>query len=223
MSGPRWNRRRLLDALAACYGPGPYEGVDRAAVAAAFGVTERTVARWLAGSSGRVRAPIPPARLAALMLPPANVVEAEQLALVTARENIASLDPADPARLGRRASSIAKEWQRRGWLEVHMVAVLDLPRLRGTRMTLRQVVWTRGTPRTLTDWRRRGRVADHTTVPTRFHAVALTGELLARVGPWRLYPSDTVVELTRTQVFAADAPAVPLAGLALETGLARPL
>ncbi|MBF6333647.1 hypothetical protein [Nocardia transvalensis] len=222
-AGPRWTRRRLLDALAACYGAGDYQGIDLDAVAAGFGVTRRTVTRWIAGSSGRTKARMPAKRIAELMLPPQSVIRDEQIDVANAREVIASLNPANPAALGRRPTSIAKEWQRRGWLDPHLVGILELPRQ--GRLQLRQIVstwgtYTQGPPRTTREWRRRGHIVDLVTVPTRFHAMVLVAEVLDRVGPWRLYPSEAVVPKTRTQVWAADAPAVNLAALAQETGLA---
>lgn len=215
--GPNWTRQRLLNALVACYGPGPRGGVDRAAVAEAFDVSTSTVTRWLAGDSDD-HARIPNKRQLQLVLPPTQMLEDEVIDVANARRAIASLNPDDPTDLGRRPTVAGQSWKRQRWLEPHMVAVLELPTW--GPLPLRQIVWSRGNPRVTTEWRRRGTAVDLVTVPTRFHAMVLVAEVLDRVGPWRLYPSVHMVPKTRTQVYAADAPALSLSAIAHETSLA---
>ena len=69
---PPLDPERLVDMLIACHGPSPQGAVDVAAVAAAAGVGESTVRRWITrGDHANNRRPaIPARRLAQLQLGP---------------------------------------------------------------------------------------------------------------------------------------------------------
>ncbi|CCQ18398.1 MULTISPECIES: hypothetical protein [unclassified Rhodococcus (in: high G+C Gram-positive bacteria)] len=204
---PRWTKRQLEVAFTACYGRSVNGGVDIDYVAAAFRVTRRTVQRWLQGSP-RTRAAIPAHRLQQLQFPLPEIRRVEQQTLDNARTVLTGLDLP-------RGRGVRKEWRERRWLDPHVVAIL---RPHGSP-DLRQVAIARGAPRPVAALHKRGPLDDFVTVPTRFHADALVGELLDRVGPWRLYPDDRVVELGRTRVWAAWAPPIDLPAIARGAGL----
>ncbi|MEV6774422.1 hypothetical protein AB0N05_37875 [Nocardia sp. NPDC051030] len=204
-AGPRWTRRRLLAALSACYGAGASaDQPDIAAVAAGFGVTAGTVRRWLAGDSGRGRPRIPERRLRELQVPPALVLENEQMVADNARRVVEGL------RLPRGRDRVRQQ----DWLEPHLVAVIELPADAGG-IRLRQISMTRGTPKQVDRLQRRGGLVDFTTVPSRYHAIALINDVMTLVGPWRLYPGENVTRDSRTQTWAHDAPAFNIASLAV--------
>lgn len=191
----------------AAYGVTGTGHVDVSAVAEGFGVTRRSVYRWMAGRDGRTTPHIPHSRLDQLRFPPADVQRREAQAASIAREVITGLELP-------RGRGLNPMWEQRRWTEPHLVAVLDLD---GPGVGLRQAAVTRGTPRSLQELRRRGNVADFTMVPTKFHATVLVAELLALNEAWRLYPGANRVTLARTQVWSADAPEVDLATLARNT------
>ena len=206
-SKPRWTKRQLEVAFAACYGTTGDGSVDIDYVAAAFGVTRRTVQRWLRGSP-RKKAAIPAARLQQLQYPLPEIRRTEQQALANARTVLGGLDLP-------RGRGVRKEWRDRQWMDPHVVAML---RPRGSTSLL-QVAISRGAPRPVAELRRRGSFEDFVTVPTRFHADVLVGEILGLVDSWRLYPDDRVVEAGRTRVWAAWAPPVDLSAIARAAGL----
>jgi hypothetical protein len=204
---PRWTTRQIEVAFAACYGTTSSGSVDIDYVAAAFGVTRRTVQRWLHGSP-REKAAIPARRLQQLQFPLPEIRRVEQQALANARTVLSGLDLP-------RGRGVRKEWRERQWMDPHVVAIL---RPHGST-SLQQVAIARGASRPVAALRKRGPLDDFVTVPTRFHADVLVGEVLSRVGPWRLYPDDRIVEAGRTRVWAAWAPRIDLPAVARTTGL----
>ena len=201
-SKPRWTKRQLEVAFAACYGTTSGGSVDIDYVAAAFGVPRRTVQRWLRGSP-REKAAIPATRLQQLQYPLPEIRRIEQQALANARTVLKGLDLP-------RGRGVRKEWRDRQWMDPHVVAIL---RPHGSTR-LQQVAIARGAPRPVAALHKRGPLDDFVTVPTRFHADVLVGEILDRVGPWRLYPDNSIVESGRTRVWAAWAPRVDLSAVA---------
>ena len=65
-AGPRWTRARLERVMRLRFGTNRRGHADTAAAAAALGVSQRTVQRWLQGAHGRSRAHLPPAALPSL-------------------------------------------------------------------------------------------------------------------------------------------------------------
>lgn len=205
--GRRWTRPQLELALGTAFGTTPRGGVDTAAAAAALGISRRTVQRYLHGEDQR-RAAVPAARLEQIQQatrPDPESVRQEQLAVSYARDAISQL-PDGPG--------VLPAWRERRWLEPHLIAVLELPRL-----GLRQVTVSRATNRTLSAVAKRGKVLSHTTVPSRFHATVLTSTVLDLVGPWRIQTPPGVIKQGRTQTWSSNAPRTPLGKLAVTPGL----
>lgn len=201
--GPTWTRARLVRVLRLCFGSTPAGGVDTTAVAAAMGVSRRSVQRWLNAPHGRSRAPIPAARLAQL-------VELTQPAALTLRREAQgadyALDAIDKLGLGR-GRGVLPSWRERRWLEPHLVVVLEV---KVDDQKIRQVLLGRADLGRLDGFRKRGRVVDQTTVPTRFHATVLTHRVLAARQPWRYQARPGQVAASYTQAWLDDAPATHL-------------
>jgi hypothetical protein len=200
--GPRWTRKRLEMMLRTCYGETERGGVDVAVVAMACGVSTRTVRRWLSGTNRQLAA-IPSPRLAQLRLPAPDSELRSQQQADYARDAITSI--ALP-----KGRGILPAWRDRGWLDTHVVAIVDL-----AGKPWRQVVISNGSARSMKEFRRRGSIVDLTTLPTRFHGVVLAHEVLQEVEPWRVHPRSEILPQGRTQVWSDDAPAVDLAVLAV--------
>lgn len=204
--GPRWTRKRLKTMLLTCYGETARGSVDVQAVADAMHVSSRTVRRWLAGSNRQLAA-VPHRRLEQLRLPAAESELRGRQQADYAREAIAQIAlPKD--------KGILPVWRERGWLQPHVVAILDI-----TGKPWNQIVISNGSARSMSEFRRRGSIVDVTTVPTRFHGVVLVQEVLDEVGPWRLHPLPELLPHGRTHVWSNDAPAFDLSVLAVSKEL----
>jgi transposase len=194
---PRWTRARLARVLGARFGWSRRGGVDTRAVAAAMGVSQRTVQRWL-HASGRQKAPIPAARLEQLrelLEPtPVHVRRQQQQALyaATALRHLQSRAPLEA-------------WTRQGWLEEHRVAIVE-----DHHKLVRRIVSGRRDAEEF-DSRRSGRILAHVVVPTRFHAQMVIDLVLAQVQEWRVDLHRSKSPATTT--WFADAPPVDLAAL----------
>ena len=110
---------------------------------------------------------------------------------------------------GRRqkvaAASILPAWREQGWLDQHTVAILEVhgkPWL--------QVAVTNANTRALGELRRRGKIVNSTTVPTRFHAQVHAHAVMTRQQAWRVHPTPQRLSAGRTQVWMADAPSMDL-------------
>ena len=200
---PRWTVSRLRFVLTVAYGAGARGGPDTAAAAAALGVSRRQVQRWLHGKD-RALARVPAARLKQIeraVRPDPETLRQEQLSDRYAHAAIQRI---------AEDSGVLPAWRDRHWLEPHLVVVLDLPALR-----LRQVATTRTSDRALHELRKRGKVIDSLTVPTRFHATALMNAVLVHLDAWRICAPPGAVAQGRTLTWAGNAPAVRLAKLAV--------
>jgi hypothetical protein len=183
---------------------------DTAAAAAALGVSQRTVQRWLHGAR-RSRAQIPPARLEQLigqLLPSEDTRRREGHQAVYAAEAIEKI------RSGKGGAPSV--WQRQRWLEPHLVAVIETGPRREQR--IRQIAVNRvsSMKNPLT---RRGTVIDQVVVPTRFHATVLVHHVLTALAPWRFQAGPGDVEAGYTQAWLPDAPATQLSRDAANLGL----
>lgn len=195
--GPLWTRARLQRVLGLRFGVSARGHVDVDAVAQAMGVSTRTVQRWLAGSSGRSLAHLPPRRLQqliTLLLPSEETLRDEARAATYARKAISQL------RLGRKRG-ILPVWEERRWLEDHLVAVIAVK-----DVGIRQLAVTRTSANASDQLGRRGRVVDFVVVPTRFHATVLTHAVLTELGPWRFRALPGTVKQGPTLCWLDDAP-----------------
>lgn len=199
---PRWTRARLAWVLAERFGRSTRTGaVDTRAVAAAMGVSQRTVQRWL-HADGRRRAPIPAARLQ--QLEKALMPNPQHARRQTQQANYAA---AAIARLAGDPAAALTAWQKQGWLEEHRVAIVAVPAAR-----VRRVVTSRVGAEPFEGRRRRGgRIVSQARVPTRFHATLLIDLVLRQVGPWRVHLPGPRHAATIT--WFDDAPAVDLDAL----------
>lgn len=207
--GRRWTRQQLELALSTAFGAAPSGGPDTAAAAAALGVSRRTVQRYLHGDRQQQLA-VPTARLEQIrqaVRPDPESVRQEQLAVRYAQDAISRIEGAD-------GPAVLPAWRERRWLEPHLVAVLELPRL-----GLRQVTVSRAGDGALRAVAKRGKVLSHATVPSRFHATVLASAVLDAVGPWRIQTPPGQVKQGRTQTWSSNAPRTPLRRLAVTPGL----
>lgn len=205
--GPTWTKARLERVMALRFGIGVHGGPDTAVAAEAMGVSRRTVQRWLHARHGRSIAHIPPRRLAelmALLLPSEETRRKEAQQAQYAERAIANLGL--PKRMG-----VKPAWERQRWLEAHLVVVLEVA---VGPSKIRQLAVGRASLAKMGEFQRRGRVVDQTTVPTRFHATALTHRVLTDLGPWRFQAGPGQVMQGFTQAWLADAPATHLASTA---------
>jgi len=202
--GPVWTRKRLVTMLIDCYGSTPRGGVNVDAVAEYAGVTPSTVRRWLAGGhqhNGR-HAPIPAARIQQLQRGPDLSERRNQQQHRYWLKARASVE---------NDTGILQAWRTQKWLDPHEVVIIAV-----TGKPWHQVVVTNGSPRAVTELRRRGERIATITVPTRIHAQLLVDAVMTRQQHWRVHPSPEIMYQGRTQVWMADAPPVDLAELATE-------
>jgi transcriptional regulator with XRE-family HTH domain len=183
--------------------------VDVTALAAAVGMSERQVRRWLSGQARP--GPETAQRLRAALLPPLEVLQRQA---DDARNARAALDelrqhdtgaavppgtPTDPSDGSDTSSASAAGfgariamWAERGWLDQHLLLVVTNPDLRYTRAgvvfadpgRVRALLETRPRPASLP--RRHWQVLDAYATPTRFDAVLLRQAVLGQMGPWRV-------------------------------------
>lgn len=200
-AGPRWTRKRLVDMLIACYGPSPRGAVDVAAVAAAAGVGESTVRRWITrGDHANNRRPaIPARRLAQLQLGPPELEYRNDQVYRYALAAIADI---------AAERNIEESWRRRGWLDDQTVSVIAVH-----AKPWHQVVISNGSARSQAELRRRGATIDSVVVPTRFHAQVLAHAVMLTQQAWRVHPAPTELKTGATTVWMADAPQVNLKAL----------
>lgn len=198
-AAPQWTRARLERAMRLRFGS-HRGGVDRVAVAAAMGVTPRTVQRWLHTKHGRSIAPIPSARLEQflqLLRPDSEQLVREAQQARYAAHAVRGLG------LGR-GRGIKKAWQQQRWLEPHAVVVLEV---KLGDLKIRQLTTVRQDRLAALD-RRGGRVVDAATVPTRFHATLLVHETLTELAPWRFHATPGQVAQAFTQAWIVE-PSTP--------------
>ncbi|MGV1010105.1 MAG: hypothetical protein ACOYBY_16110 [Dermatophilaceae bacterium] len=210
-AGPRWTRARLERVMRLRFGTNRRGHVDTTAAAAALGVSQRTVQRWLHGAHGRSRAQLPPARLQqliGLLQPSEDTRRREEHQARYAAEAIEKL------RSGKGGAR--QVWQRQRWLEPHLVVVIQTSRHRDPK--IRQITVNRVSS-TKNPIARRGTVIDQAVVPTRFHATVLVHHVLTTLALWRIQVGVGDVEAGFTQAWLADAPATQLDRAAAQLGL----
>ena len=208
-TGPTWTRARLERVMCLRFGFAPHGGPDTAAAAEAMGLSRRTIQRWLHASNGRSLAHIPPRRLEqlrALLLPSEETRAKEEQQARYAQRAIEGLSL--PNKMG-----IKPAWERQRWLEPHLVVVLEI---KVGPLKIRQLAVGRSSLAKLEEFKRRGRVVDQATVPTRFHATVLTPRTLTELTPWRFQAGADQVLQGFTQAWIADAPETHLGRWARE-------
>lgn len=202
--GPLWTRKRLVDMLIDCYGPAPRGGINIDAVADYAGVTPSTVRRWVAGGHqhNRRRVPIPAQRIEQLQRGPDLSERRNQQKHQYWLDARASVE---------NGTGILPSWRTQKWLDPHEVVIIAV-----AGKPWHQVVITNGSPRAVTELRRRGERIATVIVPTRIHAQLLVDAVMARQQLWRVHPSAEQLDQGRTQVWMDDAPPVELAELAAD-------
>lgn len=206
-TAPLWTRARLTRVMSLRFGINQHGGVDTAAAAAAMGVSRRTVQRWLHARHGRSIAHIPAKRLAqllGLLLPSAETRQREDTTARYAHQAIARISDPGPA-------GVNPSWTRQKWLEPHRVVVLEV---RIHQLRIRQLAVGRDTDTKRRELAKRGRIVDEVVVPTRFHATALTHQVLTDLAPWRFQAGEDQVVAGFTQAWLADAPRTNLTATA---------
>lgn len=190
----------LCTALVARFG-GQEQRLDPT-VAAALGVTARTLQGWVRGRPGR---PTVPARrqeqvLTALQ-PTAATRAREALELEQAEDGVRRV------RLGARGGDL-DAWRAQGWLEPHRVMVLDVGG------GLRRAALSRDSHNTVTRMRRSALVLDGVVVSNRFTGALVRRAVLQAVDGWRIEARPELVAKGHTQVWLHQAPAPALQVLA---------
>lgn len=205
--GPRWTRKRFNTMLADCYGTTITGDINAEAVAEYAGVTPATVRRWIGGDSSAAsrHTDAPSARIAQLQRGPDSVENINHGGYQRAQLALANLDD---------DTYILPAWRESGWLNEHAVVIVEV-----NNKPWRQVIITKANRRALTEIRRRSVIVTSLTLPTRFHAQVLAHAVMLRQQAWRVHPSSEQLSKGRTQVWMADAPAVPLGSVADQIGV----
>lgn len=188
-----WDAGRLGRVLELQFNaPGKRGHVDAAKVAAELGVSTRTVQRW-------VRGPLPASRRAQferLVLPGDPAIEQEERELAYAREALR-----DVYGLG---SPMNPDWAKEGWLEPHLLAVVEFDRL-GVCVP-RLAIANGGTKMRERLRAGGGVIVDQDLFPNRFAAQIAKAELLESVRRWRVVMPHGLLARGRTEAWLRDAP-----------------
>lgn len=187
-----WGDQRLGVVLGDALGEYNRLGTVKAEYAAArLGVSASTVRRW-------VRNGVPEARMADvvhLVRPPRGAFEQERRDLAIARSYSADY------RAGR--SPFMAEWQRLGWVEPHLVAIVAI---RGTSVLVARIANANGDVRSKRRLSAGGEVVELVKFRTKFHADAARLELLEDVHDWRLQLPPGRVSRGGGKAWLAEAP-----------------
>lgn len=215
---PLWTRAQLEHRLVAAAGRSrgvlhdERRGPNTAVAGKYLGISERTVRRWMVGDPDEVVGMRTHSREAVYrrLRPSERKIQQEHLDRVYALEALAEL------RLPKRRQRIPEAWREQGWLETHMVAVLDKPYLHA-----RQITALRIDHRNLQRMNNRGKVLSFTEVPTWFHAAVLLAAALEEVDVWRVRVPRSFLKYQQGENYCwtADAPEVDLGPLAVTNGL----
>lgn len=199
---PLWTHARLVKVMLLRFGTSARGHVNVHTAGQALGVSPRTVQRWLAGSSGRAMAHIPPKRLEqliVLLMPGEETLRDEAQTATYARKAIEQLQLP-------RNRGVLPSWKKQRWTEPHLVAVLAIK-----DAGIRQLAVTRAGAKNHDELAKRGRIIDFAVVPSRFHATVLVHKVLTELGPWRFQAHPGDVKQGRTKAWLDDAPATSLA------------
>lgn len=187
-----WGEGRLGAALAAALGaPGVRGRVDARRAAEALGVSPSTVRRW-------VRDGLPVKRreqLESMMLPAPAALAQERRELDYALEALRDI-------YGDSGAPLNPAWQEQGWLEPHVLAIVELERV---HVFVARIGSVDGDQRTRARLRAGGVVVDQDIFPNRFAAQVAKGMLLEQVAAWRLLIPEGSVSRGRTEAWMAGA------------------
>lgn len=188
-----WGDGRLHLVLGYAYNAHGRRGrVDANLVAEALDVSPGTVRRW-------TRVKLPAARRAALeaqMLPDDPALEQETRELAYAREALRDIYGLDAPPSG--------VWREQGWLEPHILAVVQLDR---KGICVARIARADGDQKTRARLRDGGGVVvDQDVFPNRFAAQVAKGELLEQLQPWRIVVPGGYLNRGRTEAWLKDAP-----------------
>lgn len=195
----RWTVRQLREYLTVLYGgrlrpDGWYP--DTSTVARRRHVSPSTVRRWIRGDADDT-APIPAKRLRALTrgyrVRPATR-ERERLELLRLEKM------EQRARLGRGRGNL-REYDRIGWLDPHVVLILDQP-----DRPIRRAAVARSEHRAVTRARSGYRLVHTIRCKDRFAALRIRHEILDHVAGDRIELPPTRMSKGRTQIWLAGAP-----------------
>jgi hypothetical protein len=204
-------------------GTRPERRLPTAAAAALVGVSPRTVQRWMP-SARAARGPAVPSlahadRLRALTLPSERTLRHEEQAADYAET--AHCRVAVP-----RGRAVLPEWREQGWLNEHVVLIVDHPDLSLKQVSTSRLDLVASEITVLgagagAGIRRRGGGSASTTaiVSDAFAATLLKHAILRQLHHWRLQPSRTLVPRGATQMWLADAPQPNLRTLVDELAL----
>jgi len=166
--------------------------VDARKVGEAIGVTPGTVRRW-------VREKLPERRRAdieRLILPTADALEQEERERAYAVEALADI-------YGRGRPTL-EAWKEQGWLEPHVLAVVQLPRL---RVCVARIARVDGDQKSRERIRAGGGViVDQDIFPNRFAAQVAKAQLLEQLRAWRVVIPHGYVSRGRTESWLEEAP-----------------
>lgn len=234
--GPSWTWRdyepvaaplltpdHLSTVLKLLTGSRPDERLDTAAAAQLVRVSPRTIQRWLPTNRSR-RKPAAPNRthaatITAAALPsPLRLRHEEQAAdyAVVARQRISV----------PRGRGILPEWRNQGWLDPHVVMILNYERLGIQQVSSSRIDIVASELRLLGDpqrpplRRRGGGVAvSSVTVTDGFAATVLKHAVLRIVHNWRIRPGGSLVPRGSTHLWLASLTAPDLRELAVQLSL----
>lgn len=188
-----WDDGRLGRVLSISYEAFGRRGrVNANVVAEQLKVSPSTVRRW-------VRGPLPAPRREAIarrILPGDPALEQERRELEYAREALRDIYGLD--------APINEAWREQGWLEPHVLAVVELEKL---GVCVPRIARADGDQKTRERMRAGGGVIiDQDVFPNRFAAQVAKSELLALVGPWRVVMPHGYITRGRTEAWLSEAP-----------------
>lgn len=177
---------------------------NTAAVAAAHKVSRRSVERWIAGSATH-RAPMPHHRLEALL---SEHRPTEKTLRREAYERSEVAEKRLRRQLGRGRGNV-EELQRLGWLDRHLVAIVQ-----EDAGPLRRILTTRLGSKSQRTQQRGVTVLSELEVHDRINAESIRYEVLRLITPWRIQVSSERIARGGTQTWLESAPLIPLHAVA---------
>lgn len=204
MSGPQWSTDAVRDLFTVIYGghrdddgqwhPDTHEAARRRRVSV------RTIQRWLHDDGGHPG--IPSRQLAAILRdrrPRRRDLRREELQ----RER--QIKMLERAQLGRGRGRLKADFGDRGWLDRHLILVLE-----DENRPLRRLAVVRDSQGTRTRAARGARIVDVAVADNKFLAERTRYELLEAVAPWRLRLSSVRQGHTQVWVTSAPMPTLPV-------------
>lgn len=193
-----WTVAHVRDALTVLHGANENRtGPDTNAVAQAYGVSRRTVQRWLPAGNVDAVAPIPATRLDQILAesrPPQPVLDDEASKRRYAQAAVERI--ALPHGQGH-----TDLWQKQGWLDRHLLVILNIP-----GYPLRRATVTKHTDDSTRRLRARDDLVSVTVFANKFSADLAKGDLLEQIAPWRVCAPTESGITGRTGTWLASAP-----------------